>query len=131
MRSVALGTLMAIGIAVLNIGPSSAAPISIGKVGDANAFVGFHQHAQYGGYCETLRRACLYKEQLGEVGDGNCRRYRRECGGGGGFRESPRYDRQYGGGGGRCTYWQNRCANAYGWHTRSWHKCMKYGAPGC
>ena len=33
-----------------------------------------------GGYCEQLRRACEYKEELGEVGQGNCRRYREECG---------------------------------------------------
>jgi hypothetical protein len=35
----------------------------------------------YGGYCERLRRACAFKEQRGEVGEGNCRRYRAECGG--------------------------------------------------
>ena len=34
---------------------------------------------QYGGYCERLRRACRYKEERGEVGEGNCRRYRAEC----------------------------------------------------
>ena len=33
-----------------------------------------------GDYCERLRRACTYKEQRGEVGEGNCRRYRAECG---------------------------------------------------
>ena len=33
-----------------------------------------------GDYCERLRRACVYKEQRGEVGEGNCRRYRAECG---------------------------------------------------
>jgi hypothetical protein len=38
---------------------------------------------QYWGssYCERLRRACQYKEYRGEVGEGNCRRYRAECGG--------------------------------------------------
>ena len=47
--------------------------------------------AQYGGWrgereysyrrhCARLRRACMFKEQRGEVGEGNCRRYRRECG---------------------------------------------------
>ena len=30
-------------------------------------------------YCERLRRACAYKEERGEVGEGNCRRYRNEC----------------------------------------------------
>jgi len=29
--------------------------------------------------CDELRRACLYKEELGEQGTGNCRRYRRLC----------------------------------------------------
>ena len=30
--------------------------------------------------CRELRQACLYKEELGEQGAGNCRRYRRMCG---------------------------------------------------
>ena len=29
--------------------------------------------------CEELRRACLHKEELGEEGEGNCRRYREAC----------------------------------------------------
>jgi hypothetical protein len=29
--------------------------------------------------CEELRRACLHKEELGEEGEGNCRRYRERC----------------------------------------------------
>lgn len=32
-----------------------------------------------GGSCEELRLACMYKERLGEVGQGNCRRYREQC----------------------------------------------------
>jgi len=35
---------------------------------------------RHGGYCERLRRACVYKNERGEVGEGNCRRYRSECG---------------------------------------------------
>lgn len=31
-------------------------------------------------YCERLRRACVYKHERGETGEGNCRRYRSECG---------------------------------------------------
>jgi hypothetical protein len=39
--------------------------------------------------CRELRRACEMKEELGETGQGNCRRYREMCGGGGGgIRES-------------------------------------------
>lgn len=33
----------------------------------------------YGPDCRELRRACLYKEELGEVGRGNCQRYRALC----------------------------------------------------
>jgi hypothetical protein len=32
-------------------------------------------------YCRRLRRACEYKDERGERGEGNCRRYREECGG--------------------------------------------------
>jgi len=32
-------------------------------------------------HCERLRHACINKEERGEVGEGNCRRYRAECGG--------------------------------------------------
>ena len=31
------------------------------------------------GDCEDLRLACLHKEELGEEGEGNCRRYRETC----------------------------------------------------
>ena len=31
-------------------------------------------------YCRRLRRACEFKEERGEQGEGNCRLYRRECG---------------------------------------------------
>lgn len=30
-------------------------------------------------YCRRLRRACEFKHERGEEGEGNCRRYRREC----------------------------------------------------
>jgi hypothetical protein len=30
--------------------------------------------------CRRLRRACEFKHERGEAGEGNCRRYRRECG---------------------------------------------------
>ena len=38
------------------------------------------EHAQCGRYCARLRRACEFKNERGEVGEENCRRYRRECG---------------------------------------------------
>src|SRR3954465_8069242 len=36
-------------------------------------------HRPSQGVCAQLRRACLHKDELGEQGEGNCRRYRRTC----------------------------------------------------
>jgi hypothetical protein len=44
---------------------------------------GYHHHRYYnfeGGRCRELRAACMHKEELGEQGMGNCRRYRAMCG---------------------------------------------------
>jgi hypothetical protein len=38
------------------------------------------EHVKDGRYCRRLRRACQYKHERGEAGEGNCRRYRQECG---------------------------------------------------
>lgn len=45
-----------------------------------------------GGYCDQLRRACENKDALGEGGQGNCRRFREECGRG--YREERRPSRE-------------------------------------
>jgi hypothetical protein len=37
-------------------------------------------HQGWGGDCRELRAACMHKEELGEEGRGNCRRYRQTCG---------------------------------------------------
>ncbi|ACB97370.1 conserved hypothetical protein (plasmid) [Beijerinckia indica subsp. indica ATCC 9039] len=40
----------------------------------------FHQgRSAWHPNCGELRRACLYKEELGEEGRGNCERYRHFC----------------------------------------------------
>ena len=39
----------------------------------------YYGRSAYGGKCRELRRACLHKEELGEEGQGNCRRYRETC----------------------------------------------------
>ena len=39
------------------------------------------RHYSYRRHCARLRRACIFKEERGQVGEGNCRRYRRQCGG--------------------------------------------------
>lgn len=41
------------------------------------------QPAEYDGgysYCQRLRYRCLHKWERDEIGNGNCRRYREECG---------------------------------------------------
>jgi hypothetical protein len=78
MRSIFVGATMAaaLGLAL----PTSASPFKVGGVESANGGV---QHIQYGRersrYCERLRRDCAYKDERGERGEGNCRRYREVC----------------------------------------------------
>ena len=79
MRTVLNSIILAGAIGVTGI-PSAVASIGSG-VPSVHAFESVLEKAQYrrGRYCERLRRACVYKEERGEVGEGNCRRYRREC----------------------------------------------------
>ncbi len=41
-----------------------------------------HGHPHGDVDCRELRAACMHKEELGESGQGNCRRYRELCAGG-------------------------------------------------
>jgi len=88
------GSLIATG-AVLSVLPAAAAaPLSgdaiRGPTGLTSPAVELIQYRR-GGYCDTLRRACLYKGSLGERGLGNCSRYRAECRGYSGYRERRYY----------------------------------------
>jgi hypothetical protein len=67
-----------------------------------DASSGIAIQAQYeSGHCRHFRYACAYKHRLGEVGEGNCRRYREECRSG---YERPRYEgRSY------CDRLRNAC----------------------
>jgi hypothetical protein len=83
MRTMISATILTVGFALAGI-PSAVAG-AVAGAGHRGAGVleyGIEQ-VQYGGggYCERLRRACVYKDRRGEVGEGNCRRYREECGG--------------------------------------------------
>jgi hypothetical protein len=80
MRKVVLGMVMGIGIGLAGLSAASAGPIAGGDIGNVAAHRAGLQQVQYGGYCARLRRACEFKEERGEVGQGNCRRYRQECG---------------------------------------------------
>ena len=78
MRSIILGITVATGMSGFALSAASAAPLAR----DAIAGQGVIEQAQYESrYCRRLRRACQNKDIRGEVGEGNCRRYRRECGG--------------------------------------------------
>ena len=54
--------------------PASSQTIEIGPGG-----VHIDRDRARQGDCEQLRLACLHKDELGEEGEGNCRRYRETC----------------------------------------------------
>jgi hypothetical protein len=80
MRSYILATFTAAFLAL----PAAAVPAP-SNLGDGvlqvqhREYHGGYRHWGYGPDCRELRRACLNKEELGEVGRGNCQRYRAMC----------------------------------------------------
>ena len=75
IKAVAAGAAML----MMATGASYAAPVSNPHL--SGAFDTGVLQVQYGGHCERLRRACEFKNDRGEAGEGNYRRYREECGG--------------------------------------------------
>jgi hypothetical protein len=75
--------VMAVGAAMflLSAAGVSAAPAASTPLAAEAASASVLKQVQYYSYCERLRARCQYKYELGEVGEGNCRRYREECGG--------------------------------------------------
>ena len=71
--------LLAAVVALFSAGAVSAAPPSLSLQESLKNGVGLVLKVQ--SRCETLRRACAGKRELGETGEGNCRRYREECSG--------------------------------------------------
>jgi hypothetical protein len=49
------------------------------EIGPGGVRVDPYRRHYDGGRCRELRWACTHKEQLGEEGMGNCRRYRENC----------------------------------------------------
>ena len=76
MRAFIIGTFAAVGLGLFAT-TASAAPFSSRTFTAPENLV---EQAQSGRYCARLRRACEFKHERGEAGEGNCRRYRRECG---------------------------------------------------
>jgi hypothetical protein len=75
MKKVVFTALAAAGIGLTSL-PASSAPITSESL---NPQLGLVEQAQMSSYCRRLRRACAYKEERDQVGEGNCRRYRTEC----------------------------------------------------
>lgn len=87
-----------LGLVCLTLGPVMAVAAPLTPLPEASARTALAQEVQYRDdyyrnrrwgddtywhrrrYCERLRRACEYKDERGERGEGNCRRYRYECG---------------------------------------------------
>jgi hypothetical protein len=70
--------LLAAIFALFSAGISSGAPLSTYSKESVQSGPGLVLKVQ--SRCDTLRRACANKGELGERGEGNCRRYREECG---------------------------------------------------
>ena len=81
MRIVLSAMILAGGAGLMSVPNAVASTIGSG-IPSADVFQSVVEKTQYrrGRYCERLRRACEFKEERGEQGEGNCRRYRRECG---------------------------------------------------
>jgi hypothetical protein len=79
MRSLLVGTIAAASFGLV-FSAASAAPVGTDGVRDAAAQQILLEQAQSSRYCARLRRACEFKHERGEAGEGNCRRYRSECG---------------------------------------------------
>jgi len=61
------------------------AAVRLGTLPSSSVPIYFIEHHRYydrygGGRCREMRAACMHKEELGEQGMGNCRRYRELCG---------------------------------------------------
>ena len=67
--------------AVMFVLPVNAQRIEVGPggfgIGGGERYYGGER--RYGGRCAELRNACLHKGELGEQGEGNCRRHRMTC----------------------------------------------------
>ena len=111
--------VLAIVLGLASIPSVIAAPVGA-NVRDVSRVESGLERVQYGGggYCERLRRACAYKEQRGEVGEGNCRRYRAECSGRASYCERLRRAcvfKEYRGevGEGNCRRYRNECRGSW------------------
>jgi hypothetical protein len=78
MRHFALASLMVLGLAFAGTPTTMAAPLGADA---GNSAVRGPAVIHVGdGHCSYLRYKCEHKDEIGEWGQGNCRRYKAECG---------------------------------------------------
>lgn len=104
--------IVAAGMLLAGIVGVDAAPVG-GYIGTPT-FQGAGAETVQDSYCGRLRRGCINREEWGEVGQGNCRRYRQECGGGRSYcqrlREACIYKEERGEvGEGNCRRYRREC----------------------
>jgi len=73
MRNAALGLLVVASASMAGL-PTSAAPLRTTPPLQASLV----EKTQNYSYCGRLRRACEFKRERGEAGEGNCARYRHQ-----------------------------------------------------
>jgi hypothetical protein len=77
MRSFVLALATAALFAIPTTSAFSQVDVEVGP-GGVRVGPGYH-HGWGPGRCRELRAACMHKQELGEQGMGNCRRYRELC----------------------------------------------------
>jgi len=79
MRTYVLAAMTATLLVLPNLASSQSVDVGPGGI---RIEPGYRHHRLYNrseGRCWELRQACLHKQELGEQGMGNCRRYRAMC----------------------------------------------------
>lgn len=117
MRLSLYAIAMALCLPFMGLSAASAAPLTAGGNSAGVGLQTMLEKVQYG-YCQQLRYRCENKEDLGEWGEGNCRRYRRECGWRVSYCENLRYrcnnkehlDEE---GNGNCRRYRRECGGGY------------------
>jgi hypothetical protein len=88
MRNAILTVAAGLAMFLISFGSASAVPVAAPQAGGVYESGAL---AVQWGHCERLRYKCQHKNERGEEGEGNCRRYREECGGRGDYCERLRY----------------------------------------
>jgi hypothetical protein len=91
MRNIVLVAAVGAAMFLLSAAGVSAAPAVPSPLAAEAASESVLKQVQSYSYCERLRVRCKYKYELGEEGDGNCRRWREQCADRGGYCERLRY----------------------------------------